>query len=123
MTISEAMQQVQERVAELKSICEEEGEPIIDESRYWMCQFLENLDITRRPMIVVNNGGFYRTIWEDRDDKLFIGLSFMKEGIISYIVFSGLDDQGKNKSNYGMENHDYVYDLIKKKLKMGDLWK
>lgn len=79
--------QTQERVDRLRNIAADEGLEISIDSERDLWSFLDSLDFTRRPYLVLLDNGNLRAVWKNAEREQ-IGIQFTGQGLVQYVLFS-----------------------------------
>lgn len=108
---SKVMQEIDQRLKDLEALCEEENQQISKESRSDFLNFMHLLNPLLRPFIFVYENNNLRAEWT-HDDGRQIGLQFLGEERVQFVVFYKEQSDGIQNSACGRAGFDEILDLV-----------
>lgn len=110
---SRVILEINERLEELEVVGKEENLIMSQDSKSEFLKFIHLLKPSIRPLIFIVENGNLRALWP-HDDGRQIGLQFLGEERIQYVMFDEKQSDGTVNTEYGRTSFKKIIDLINK---------
>lgn len=110
---SRVILEINERLEELEVVGKEENLIMSQDSKSEFLKFIHLLNPSIRPLIFIVENGNLRALWP-HDDGRQIGLQFLGEERIQYVMFDEKQSDGTVNTEYGRTSFKKIIDLINK---------
>lgn len=110
---STVMFELNKRLEELEVVGKEESLFMSQDSKNEFLKLICLLNPSIRPLVFIVDNGNLRALWPDDDGRL-IGLQFLGEERVQYVMFDKRQSDGTANTAYGRTSFKKIIDLINK---------